>query len=486
MSQYSGNDTSFKPRYAVSGETSTPISVISKPLTINGHMIEGYQSTYANGTSKWTPHVLTDSGRLVDSHGVDKSTFTGKKIDGKWTWIPTNENSIKELAKHYRGPDRERITTDQINSTFYSKDGVTLQSTLKETQIKVIEQEVGEENLKTANNGNFATITNTTQSNENGAVDADLTSVDITTSIESDQIRTEYDNYYYPYDIRSNKQDRMIFKMKQSTGSVIDPSVKKNVEAFQRKSSPIAGSVTLPIPAGIKDSNIVDWGKEKMNPLQAFGAAAVMNMGEAAFKDGIEGAAAEVAKTVNQGRQILVKDTGARQAVNAFIAGQAVGTKNLLSRATGAIANPNLELLFNAPGLRAFQFTFQMSPRDSNEAKQIRNIINFFKQGMAVKTTNTNVFLKAPNYFDIDYISFNDNGEMMKHPSLNIIKTCALLTCSVDYTPNNAYMTYSDNDRSMVSYTMSLQFGELDPIYESDYFTRLSMQNGTNVQEIGF
>ena len=175
MSQYSGNDTSFKPRYAVSGETSTPISVISKPLTINGHMIEGYQSTYANGTSKWTPHVLTDSGRLVDSHGVDKSTFTGKKIDGKWTWIPTNENSIKELAKHYRGPDRERITTDQINSTFYSKDGVTLQSTLKETQIKVIEQEVGEENLKTANNGNFATITNTTQSNENGAVDDDLT-----------------------------------------------------------------------------------------------------------------------------------------------------------------------------------------------------------------------------------------------------------------------------------------------------------------------
>jgi hypothetical protein len=65
----------------------------------------------------------------------------------------------------------------------------------------------------------------------------------------------------------------------------------------------------------------------------------------------------------------------------------------------------------------------------------------------------------------------------MEHPSLNIIKTCALLTCSVDYTPNNTYMTYSDAARSMVSYTMNLQFGELDPIYESDYYTELGMQN---------
>jgi len=55
-----------------------------------------------------------------------------------------------------------------------------------------------------------------------------------------------------------------------------------------------------------------------------------------------------------------------------------------------------LELLFNGPNLRAFQFAFQMSPRDANEAAEVRSIINFFKQGMSVKTTSTNVFLKAP------------------------------------------------------------------------------------------
>ena len=169
-----------------------------------------------------------------------------------------------------------------------------------------------------------------------------------------------------------------------------------------------------------------------------------------------------------------------------MIAGKAAQTTNLLSRAAGAIANPNLELLFDAPALRAFDFTFQMSPRDAKEAEQVRSIINFFKQGMSVKTTSTNIFLKAPNYFEIDYVTFDNNGEMMKHPSINIIKTCALLSCAVDYTPNNSYMTYSDQKRSMVSYSMNLQFNELDPIYESDYYEGLGMQNGTNVQEIGF
>ena len=47
-------------------------------------------------------------------------------------------------------------------------------------------------------------------------------------------------------------------------------------------------------------------------------------------------------------------------------------------------------------------------------------------------------------------------------------------------------MTYSDPQRSMVQYTMNLQFNELDPIYEIDYYDTLKMQDNTNVQEIGY
>ncbi len=31
---------------------------------------------------------------------------------------------------------------------------------------------------------------------------------------------------------------------------------------------------------------------------------------------------------------------------------------------------------------------------------------------MSVKTTSTNIFLKAPNYFEIDYVTFKNDGTM--------------------------------------------------------------------------
>jgi len=119
--------------------------------------------------------------------------------------------------------------------------------------------------------------------------------------------------------------------------------------------------------------------------------------------------------------------------------------------------------------LRSFAFTFTLSPRDADEADQVRKIIRFFKQGMSVKTTASNVFLKAPNVFDIQYQTFNTEGQEIIHPSINIIKTCALLSCNVQYTPNNTYMTYEDPYRTMTAYQLTMQFGELDPIYDTDY-----------------
>jgi len=494
MSQYKGNDTSFKPRYEVNGETKTPTSVVSTSMEVNGQMVEGYQSTYENGTSKWTPNILTDDW-ATDSHAVDNSTFTGTiQEDGSWKWEPTSEANVKKLAKHHRGPDNERITTDQIEDKFYDRKSPTLQQKLQETQTKQIQAEHGED-LSTVNNGKFSKgplsqqAGNQTQTSRDGAVESSETASGANafdSAEETKKVRKIYGNYYYPLGIAENKQDRIIFKMRQSTGQVINPTdTESNIGSRQRKTGKIEGSVTLPITTGIKDLNSVSWSGQKMNPLQAFAAGTALGTFEEAGKEGGDPGKA-LMDSLGDGVNTVTKNKGVQKAISTMIAGQASKTQNLMSRASGAIANPNLELLFDAPALRAFDFTFQMSPRDAKEAEQVRSIINFFKQGMSVKTTSTNIFLKAPNYFEIDYVTFNDSGEMMKHPSINIIKTCALLSCAIDYTPNNSYMTYSDENRSMVSYSMNLQFNELDPIYESDYFEGLAMQDGTNVQEIGF
>ena len=41
--------------------------------------------------------------------------------------------------------------------------------------------------------------------------------------------------------------------------------------------------------------------------------------------------------------------------------------------------------MFNSPTLREFTFTWKMTPRSREEATRVRNIIRFFKQGMAPK-----------------------------------------------------------------------------------------------------
>ena len=112
-------------------------------------------------------------------------------------------------------------------------------------------------------------------------------------------------------------------------------------------------------------------------------------------------------------------------ALKVFLAQSAVGGSSLLPRVTGAILNPNIELLLKAPQLRTFQFAFNMSARDEDEARQIRKIIRFFKQGMSVKRSNTSLFIVTPNLFKIQYLAGNDEGGFRDHPSIGKMELCA-------------------------------------------------------------
>ena len=290
--------------------------------------------------------------------------------------------------------------------------------------------------------------------------------------------RDSYGNYYYPADLISNKQDRIKFTMGYSEGTKIDATVESGIKSFQKKLNSISGSVTLPIVTGISDQSSVDWKGAELNPLQAFAAAGALDLfNEAREGKSLKQIGAKGADIIAGAKQGLV-DSGMGDAINVWLAQKAVGAQNLLSRTTGAIVNPNLEMLFNAPQLRNFGFTFLLSPRDADEADQVRRIIRFFKQGMSVKTTASNVFLKAPNIFNIKYMTYNTDGTEILHPSINIIKTCALLSMDLQYTPNGTYMTYEDPYRTMQAYQLTMQFGELDPIYDSDY-TQLDNDNDT-------
>jgi len=268
----------------------------------------------------------------------------------------------------------------------------------------------------------------------------------------------------YPIDL-NDKQDRIKFSMYEYGAKKLSNATNYDNKAVvtgfgERDYKPITGTVTLPIQGKITDSNVVNWGEGTINPLQAYGAKELMSLN-------VNNIAGSYKKVLGDIRT-LFKNQEAMGDLATFLrtyfVEKAVPIQGLLSRTTGAILNPNVELLFQSPQLRSFNFSFFLSARSEEEAERVKRIIRYFKQGMSVKSTATDIFLKAPNIFRIEYV-YGGNGNT--HPGLNRIKECALKTCNVDYVPENSYMTFEDG--TMTAYLVSLQFQELEPILEDDY-----------------
>jgi hypothetical protein len=232
------------------------------------------------------------------------------------------------------------------------------------------------------------------------------------------------------------------------------------------------GTVILPIPEGIQDSNSAGWGSGDMGPLQVATLGAAMKViTEGEIAKSVSGAVKNLFKKATAASQTAdgqnaLQTYFANQAAQALLGGSDFNQN--LSRTTGAVFNSNTELLFSGVTLRSgFSFSFDMVPRSKKESDQIKDIIRFFKSESAAQKgaaggDAAGLFLKSPSVFQLKYMS---GGK--PHPFLNQFKMCALNAMSVNYTGSGTYATYSD--ATPVHMVMTLTFQELTPIYREDY-----------------
>lgn len=228
-------------------------------------------------------------------------------------------------------------------------------------------------------------------------------------------------------------------------------------------------TILLPIPQGVQDGNIVGWGQGDMNAAEAaLGEFALSGMSRG--MDGAKEAAENILNDVD------TVSGEAKTAIAGILAGSAINKgSQVLARKSGAIINPNTELLFNGPSLRTFSFQYKFSPREPAEAKRIFDIIKCLKKGMAVRKSEATLFLMTPRIFKLTY---KEGTTGNRHKYLNRFKDCALTQLTVNYAPNQTYMAYKDENGSVpVSFDVSMLFQELSPIFSDDY---------NNNESIGF
>ena len=276
---------------------------------------------------------------------------------------------------------------------------------------------------------------------------------------ESDYLEIKVVEYQAPgFDRSSSGQN-----LRLQTSS---ESLKKNIE------NPL-GTIFLPVPEAVTDSNGVTWGDNSLNGLEAAGLGIFGDMIKA---DTVKGALTGGAERGGEAIKQLTGDKGSVSAINAIFASAAVnalgGTTDpttILARQSGSILNPNMELLFGGVQLRSFSFEFDLSPRDERESIEIKKIIRAFKVSMNAKNgsldeNSSGLFIKSPDVFKLTYKTGSKN-----HQFLHKFKPMALLNMAVNYTGAGTYATYDNT--SPIHLKMSLTFQELNPIYSEDYDT---------------
>jgi len=421
-----------------------------------------------SATSELAP-VVTGEGKNKQTSYISTTVTGGDKNASGEIEYTSKINSSNDA----KGTDTKEIATrDKNGTTTFNEnapDNLTTAEGKKNTektsnnQIESVKKEVADTSEekssvdKASGNGNKAGKDEEPKSDDSKASSQDAREQAAFDKAKEEGIgRKSYSrSLCYPTTLRKTQQDTLRISVLK-----YEPKKMSGLGFAQRKSAKgrSIGAVTLPVPGGVQDGNKTNWGSGTMTPVQIATSDAVKK-----FLTKDADAAGEVTKKV---LETAVDNSGeVKTGLAAMFTENLTGATDILARTEGAVMNPNMELLFRGPAMRAFSFSWKLSPRDERESMTIMRIIRMFKQSMAPQTTKSQLFLKAPNTYKLEFTS----PAAMKgtHRFLPKVKECSLVDFGVNYTPDGSYMTYDNS--SMVSYNMTMSFQELEPIYNSDY-----------------
>jgi len=438
-------------------------------------------------------NIRTGSSNVLTNAATRSSIWTTNGSDGK----QANINS--DLIKEYKASFGLDVTALRKIDQYYAESAVDKFATgpQKERLNKLGRFNTEQETPSPSPNGGDNTDTegaNTRQPTPESGANFPFGSLRTVENFNAGD--TGYKNFKYPTTIESG-QDYMIinifnYKVADIFGSGgvanISPGAFLEGQSLSsREFKESLANIRLPVPNNIMEANQTKWGSSELNNLAAgLLAGATGTVGGVAETDFMTAGkyTRDTVKSILEGKtpgKTLIKQKLTLGAASKLInkLGVKVDAEAFRARATGTVVNPNLELLFNGPSLRQFQFQYKLTPRSLEEAKQIRGIIKTFKKAMAPKrgtAAEDAFFLGAPNVFQLKFM--RGTGENKYLPS---IKTCALTNFSANYTADGFYSAYYDGQP--ISIDIVLQFGELTPIY-NDHYTIDTESVGFNKEDL--
>jgi len=218
------------------------------------------------------------------------------------------------------------------------------------------------------------------------------------------------------------------------TTAIIDNSIKRiskksSVAGFDRPTYLTTDAIALYMPDTLAYTYSQSYETPSMgNEIGGQALAAGKSAMDAYNKGGAESAGDSLKKSgLENIKEILAKGAGKITASE--------NTAKLFLASTGRVVNPMLEMLYQSPNFRTFNFEFLFYPRDEREALEVQSILERLRFHQAPEILKeggvAGGFLVPPSEFDIKfYYSGSEN------PNIPQIATCVLLTMDVNYAPN--------------------------------------------------
>ena len=171
--------------------------------------------------------------------------------------------------------------------------------------------------------------------------------------------------------------------------------------------------------------------------------------------NGLRAAAGQIQNLPDIARQEAIKAAGSFAGVSA---------NQILSLSTGKIFNPNIELLYEGPNVRSFDFTFSFIPKSAAEALIVAQIILEFKKLSAPK--DVGMMYEIPKIWKISYGGVGGTW-------MNKFKKAAMGSITVQYNAGlDQHATFSNGFPIRTDIQMSFQ--EVDVITRNDHTSSAS------------
>ena len=230
--------------------------------------------------------------------------------------------------------------------------------------------------------------------------------------------------------------------------------------AFSEVKKNDSGSCAMYMPPGFQVSDVMRYESASagliggivenvMNDNSDYSTEDVINVASTGAAAAVTGIAGLIGAALGGGAGAFVAGAGA--------GGVATATEAIRAKKMQNMTNPQEFMLFKAPGVRAFSFTFNMIPRSATEALEVQEIIKFFRTKMYPTLGAKDLMYNFPEVFNINFKNIE---------GIPKIAEAALSNASTTFNPNS--MSYFKHTNTPVEIALTLSFQELMPLSQKN------------------